>query len=227
LPTRAGHGDFRWKLRKREKLLYTASSFMLYLGLDKKLDHMLHHNVYLSERYRENFEQIFDERRLPDDPSFYTNVPSRTDENAAPPGMEALYVLVPTPHLSDNVDWESEGPAFKERVYDMLERKANVPNIRQHVVYEKVKTPLDWLSDYNLEEGAAFGIGHGIFQVGYLRPPLASKTLPNVYFVGASTRPGTGVPLVTIGAKLAAERIGRDLGSTSATAGSPEPAGVS
>jgi phytoene desaturase len=141
--------------------------------------------------------------------------------------MEALYVLVPTPHLSDNVDWEREGPAFKERVYDMLEKKANIPNIRQHVVYEKVKTPLDWLSDYNLEEGAAFGIGHGIFQVGYFRPPLASKTLPNVYFVGASTRPGTGVPLVTIGAKLAAERIGRDLGSTSATAGSPEPAGVS
>ena len=229
LPTRAGRGDFRFQLRKRERLLYTASSFMLYLGLDRRLDHMLHHNVYLSERYRENFEQIFDERRLPDDPSFYTNVPSRTDESAAPAGMEALYVLVPTPHLSDNVNWEREGPAFKERVYELLERKANIPNIRQHVVYEKVKTPLDWLLDYNLEEGAAFGIGHGIFQVGYFRPPLASKTLPNVYFVGASTRPGTGVPLVTIGAKLAAERIGRDLGSTSsfAAASSPRAAGVS
>jgi phytoene desaturase len=227
LPSHTGKGDFRFKLRKRERLLYTASAFMLYLGLDRRLDHMLHHNVYLSARYRENFEQIFDERRLPDDPSFYTNIPSRTDESAAPPGMEALYVLVPTPHLSDNVDWEREGPAFKERVYDLLERKANILNIRQHVVYEKVKTPLDWLADYNLEEGAAFGIGHGIFQVGYFRPPLASKTLPNVYFVGASTRPGTGVPLVTIGAKLAAERIGRDLGSTSSAAGSPKPAGVS
>nr|MDQ3737248.1 phytoene desaturase [Actinomycetota bacterium] len=157
------------------------------------------------------------------------NVPSRTDESAAPPNMEALYVLVPTPHLCDNVNWEREGPAFKEHIYELLERKANIPNIRRHVVYEKVKTPLDWLLDYNLEEGAAFGIGHGIFQVGYFRPPLASKTLPNVYFVGASTRPGTGVPLVTIGAKLAAERIGRDLGSTSsfAAASSPRAAGVS
>jgi phytoene desaturase len=213
LPRSAAHGDFRWKLRKREKLLYTASAFMLYLGLDRKLDHLSHHNVYLSARYKENFEQIFNERRLPDDPSFYTNVPSRTDENAAPAGMEALYVLVPTPHLGDNVDWEREGGAFRERVYDLLEKKAGIENIRQHVVYEKVKTPLDWLADYNLENGAAFGLGHGIFQVGYFRPPIVSKTVRNMYFVGASTRPGTGVPLVTIGAKLAAERIGRDLGN--------------
>jgi len=215
LPRSVGEGDFRWRPRKREKLLYTASSFMLYLGLDRKLDHISHHNVYLSARYRENFAQIFTERRLPDDPSFYTNVPSRTDPNAAPAGMESLYVLVPTPHLNENVDWKREGPRFKECIYDLLEERAGIEDIRRRVVYEKVKTPQDWLSDYNLEEGAAFGIGHGIFQVGYFRPPLASKTARGVYFVGASTRPGTGVPLVTIGAKLAAERIGRDLGAQS------------
>jgi phytoene desaturase len=211
LPSSAANGDFRWKLRKRDRLLYTASAFMLYLGLDRKLAHMSHHNVYLSARYKENFEQIFDERRLPDDPSFYTNVPSRTNEDAAPAGMEALYVLVPTPHLNENVDWSRESTPFKERIYDLLEKKAGIEGIRDRVVYEKVKTPLNWLTDYNLEEGAAFGLGHGIFQVGYFRPPMASKTVRNVYFVGASTRPGTGVPLVTIGAKLAADRIGRDL----------------
>jgi phytoene desaturase len=224
LPAYVGHGDFKWKLRKRKKLLYTASAFMLYLGLSRKLDHMLHHNVYLSARYKENFDQIFDERRLPDDPSFYTNVPSRTNMEAAPEGMEALYVLVPTPHLGENVDWSYESTPFKERIYDLLEKKARIENIRRHIVYEKVKTPLDWLTDYNLEEGAAFGIGHGIFQVGYFRPPMVSKTIRNVYFVGASTRPGTGVPLVTIGAKLAAERIGRDLGSSSAI--TPKAAGA-
>ena len=212
LPPSATGGDFRWRLRKREKLLYTASSFMLYLGLDGKLDHMAHHNVYLSSRYRENFDQIFSERRLPDDPSFYTNVPSRTDPGAAPEGKEALYVLVPTPHLGDNVDWDREGEAFKEKIYDLLEVRAGIPDLRQRVVYEKVKTPVDWKRDYNLAEGAAFGIGHGIFQVGYFRPPLASRSVRGVYFVGASIRPGTGVPLVTIGAKLAAERIERDLG---------------
>src|SRR5215212_4300300 len=224
LPSSAG-GDFRWRLRKREKLLYTASAFMLYLGLHRKLDHMLHHNVYLSARYKENFEQIFDERRLPEDPSFYTNVPSRTNQDAAPEGMEALYVRVPTPHLSENVDWSREGAPFKELVYDLLEKKAGIKDIRQHVVYEKIKTPLDWLVDYNLEEGAAFGIGHGIFQVGYFRPPMNSKTFRNVYFVGASTRPGTGVPLVTIGANLAADRIGRDLGHPSGAVPVPKAAG--
>ncbi len=227
LPPSAAARDFRWKLRKRKKLLYTASAFMLYLGLDRKLDHMLHHNVYLSARYRENFEQIFDERRLPEDPSFYTNVPSRTNKDAAPEGMEALYVLVPTPHLGENVDWSREGKPFKERVYDLLEKRAGIENVRGHIVYEKIKTPLDWLADYNLEEGAAFGIGHGIFQVGYFRPPTASKAVRNVYFVGASTRPGTGVPLVTIGAKLAAERIGRDLGHSSGAVPAPKPAGAS
>lgn len=228
LPPSAASRDFRWKLRNRDKLLYTASAFMLYLGLDGKLDHMLHHNVYLSARYKENFEQIFEEKRLPDDPSFYTNVPSRTNRDAAPEGMEALYVLVPTPHLGENVDWEREGGAFKERVYDLLERKAGIEGIRERVVYEEVRTPLDWRDDYNLEEGAAFGIGHGIFQVGYFRPPMVSKALPNVYFVGASTRPGTGVPLVTIGAKLVAERVGRELGRPStAPKGAGASAGVS
>jgi len=82
------------------------------------------------------------------------------------------------------------------------------------VVYEKVKTPSDWRDDYNLEEGAAFGIGHGILQVGYFRPPMVSRSVEGMYFVGASTRPGTGVPLVTIGARLAAERIGREVGQS-------------
>ncbi len=85
-------------------------------------------------------------------------------------------------------------------------------DIGQSVVFEKVRTPEDWKREYNLEEGAAFGIGHGISQVGYFRPPLASRSIGGLYFVGASTRPGTGVPLVTIGARLVAERIGREVG---------------
>jgi phytoene desaturase len=201
-------GDFR--LRKREKLDYTASAFMLYLGIGRRLDHMLHHNFYLSARYRENFEAIFRDRRLPDDPSFYAVVPSRTEPEMAPEGMESLSVLVPVPHLGDtNVDWESDGAAFRERVYDLLKQRCGIE--RGHIVFEKVRTPLDWRAGYNLEEGAAFGIGHGILQVGYFRPPMVSKSVQRLYFVGASTRPGTGVPLVTIGARLVADRIGREV----------------
>jgi phytoene desaturase len=204
-----GTADGDFKFRKREKLEYTASAFMLYLGVDRKLDHLLHHNFYLSGRYRENFEAIFRDHTLPEDPSFYVVVPSRTEPDMAPEGMESLFVLVPVPHLGPNVDWTRDGPNFKEKVYDLLERRCGVK--RDWVAFEKVRTPLDWRSEYNLEEGAAFGIGHGILQVGYFRPPMVSKGVEGLYFVGASTRPGTGVPLVTIGARLVADRIGREV----------------
>jgi phytoene desaturase len=201
--------DRDFKLRRREKLRYTASAFMLYLGIDGDLDGMLHHNFYLSPQYRENFEAIFRDRRLPDDPSFYAVVPSKTEPRMAPEGKQSLFVLVPVPHLGPNVDWARDSAAFKEKVYGLLERRCGLD--RKKVVYEKVRTPLDWRDDYNLEEGAAFGIGHGILQVGYFRPPMVSRSVGGMYFVGASTRPGTGVPLVTIGARLAAERIGREV----------------
>jgi phytoene desaturase len=201
--------DKDFKLRRREKLRYTASAFMLYLGVDRKLDHMLHHNFYLSGRYRENFEAIFRDHRLPEDPSFYAVVPSKTEPHLAPEGMESFFVLVPVPHLGEQVDWERDGTAFKERIYELLEKRCGVK--RDWVVFERVRTPLDWRSEYNLEEGAAFGLGHGILQVGYFRPPMVSKGVEGLYFVGASTRPGTGVPLVTIGARLVAERIGREV----------------
>jgi phytoene desaturase len=116
------------------------------------------------------------------------------------------------PRLGPGVDWQREGGLFKERVYGLLEEKAGMEDIGQSVVFENVRTPEDWKREYNLEEGAAFGIGHGISQVGYFRPPLASRSIGGLYFVGASTRPGTGVPLVTIGARLVAERIGREVG---------------
>ena len=204
-----GSADGDFMFRRRERLEYTASAFMLYLGMDRKLEGMLHHNFYLSERYRENFEDIFRDRRLPEDPSFYAVVPSRTEPSMAPEGMESLFVLVPVPHLADGVDWERDGAAFEDRVYELLARRCGIQ--RDWVVFEKVRTPLDWRAEYNLEEGAAFGIGHGILQVGYFRPPMVSKSVDRLYFVGASTRPGTGVPLVTIGARLVADRIGREV----------------
>lgn len=207
----SANADFKGR-RKREKLEYTASAFMLYLGIDHKLDQMLHHNFYLSSRYKENFEAIFRDRELPDDPSFYAVVASRTAPEMAPEGMDSLFVLVPVPHISPKVNWARDGEAFRQKVYDLLEERCGIENVREHTIYEKIRTPLDWQTDYNLEEGAAFGIGHGIFQIGYFRPPMASESVDGLYFVGASTRPGTGVPLVTIGAKLVAERIGREVG---------------
>jgi phytoene desaturase len=183
-----GEADSDFKLRKREKLQYTASAFMLYLGVDGDLENMLHHNFYLSPEYRENFEAIFRDGRLPEDPSFYAVVPSRPSlpwrRRASRPSSSSCRCR------TSGRTWTGSGkaPRSRRRSTGLLERRCGLD--RSKVVYEKVKTPYDWRDDYNLEEGAAFGIGHGILQVGYFRPPMVSRSIEGMYFVGASTRRG-------------------------------------
>lgn len=198
--------DFR--LRGRQRLEYTASAFMLYLGVEGNLEHLRHHNFFLSEDFRRNFEQIFIHKTLPKDPSFYVVVPSRTEPSMSPPDHSSVFVLVPVPHLGSKVDWSTEGPDFRRHIHALLRERAGIEG---NVRFESTRTPADWQRRYNLEKGAAFGLGHGIGQVGYFRPALASRSVGGLYFVGASTHPGTGVPLVTIGARLTAERVMREM----------------
>jgi phytoene dehydrogenase-like protein len=97
-------------------------------------------------------------------------------------------------------------------MYRLLEKRAGMTDLGKHVVVEHIKTPLDWRDEFNLRHGAAFGLSHGMTQVGYFRPPNRCKNVSNLYFVGASTTPGTGLPLVTIGARLVSERIAAEQG---------------
>jgi phytoene desaturase len=189
------------------RMRYTASAYMLYLGVDRVYEQLQHHNVFFSADFRANFDAIFRTRRLPAEPSLYVAAPGRTDPTVAPPGHDALMVLVPVPHLArDGVDWRRDEAAFRGRVYDRLE-SLGLENLRQHVRLERHFTPVDWRDTYGLTLGAAFGLGHDFMQVGYLRPSNRAKKVRNLYFVGASTVPGTGVPMVIIGARLVAERI--------------------
>ena len=186
---------------------FTSSAFMLYLGTDKTYPQLHHHNFFLSSDYKRNFEEIFNAKVPPRDPSFYVNAPGRTDPTVAPPGCDNLFVLVPIPHLTDQMRWDTDQiEKFKQKVYDKLEA-AGLTDIRKHVVVEEVVTPHEWRAQYNLKYGAAFGLSHGILQVGYFRPSNKSADVESLYFVGASTVPGTGVPLVCLGAKLVTERI--------------------
>jgi phytoene desaturase len=107
------------------------------------------------------------------------------------------------------VDWRRERDGFRERVYDRLEA-AGLRDLRRHLRFERVYTPLDFASDYNLARGSAFGISHNFLQVGYMRPANKAPRLEGLYFVGASTQPGGGVPMVIIGSRLTAERIEGD-----------------
>ncbi len=194
-----------------ERLRYGCSALMLYLGVDKVYDGLFHHNVFLAKDTEENFDQIFKRHRLPLDPSFYVHCVTRTDPAMAPAGADSVYVLVPVPRIYEGMDWAAEGPRYRELVLDRVESVA-APDIRKHIVVEKMVTPPDWADSYHLRHGATFGLAHDFFQVGYMRPHNKAKALDGLYFVGAGTVPGGGVPMVVIGARLVAQRIRQDLG---------------
>ncbi len=201
----AQYEEARWKTQP-----FTSSAFMLYLGTDTIYPQLRHHNFFLSSDYQRNFDEIFHAKVPPRDPSLYVNCPGRTDPSVAPPGCDNIFVLAPIPHLTDQQRWDDGQVArFKDKIYDKLEGWG-LTDLRKHVQVEQVVTPHDWQEQYNLKYGAAFGLSHGILQVGWFRPSNKAPGIDNLYFVGASTVPGTGVPLVCLGAKLVVDRIAAD-----------------
>lgn len=193
------------------ELKSSSSAYMMYLGTDKQYKHLLHHNVVFSGDYKLNLDDIFKRQILPEDPAFYVCIPNRSDASLAPEGGDSIYVLVPVPHKTPNIDWNRDEPAFRERILNRMSDRLGMTDIRDHIVYEKTFTPDAWANEYNLWKGSAFGLSHSFFQSAYFRPQNKSKTLNNVYFAGASTVPGNGIPMVIISGSLAAERIEEDL----------------
>jgi phytoene desaturase len=201
----------RFTDRTLRHLDYGSSAYMLYLGVDLTYPELLHHNVFLSSDTSDNFDAIFKRKELPRHPSLYVNVPTRTDSSIAPPDHEIVYVLVPVPHLESSTNWERDRAGFREVVYRRLET-TGLPDLRRHVVFEREFTPADFASQYNVSHGSAFGLSHSFRQVGYMRPANKARDLSNLYFVGASTVPGGGIPMVVIGSRLVTERVRQDWG---------------
>lgn len=199
---------------KLESKKYTCSAIMFYWGTDKVYPELQHHNVFLADAYRESFDQIFEDFTLPDDPSFYVHAPARTDPAAAPEGEDTLMVLVPVGHLDDEVeqDWQQLQARARRAVLDGLSRLVGINDLEEHIKFEVSYTPKEWQSEYNLAKGSAFGLSHNFTQVGYLRPQNKHRSLDNLYFVGASTHPGTGLPIVLLSARLTTERVLHDAG---------------
>ncbi|MBN1812413.1 MAG: phytoene desaturase [Anaerolineae bacterium] len=190
---------------------FTCSTIMFYWGVDKTYPQLAHHSVFLSGDYRASFDRIFHDQTLPEKPSFYIHVPNRTDPAAAPPWRDNLMVLVPVGCLYEerNQDFEALRARAKETVFKRLER-LGITDLQAHITHEVSYTPHDWREMFNLARGAAFGLGHNFTQVGYLRPQNRHGRYKNLYFCGASTHPGTGVPVVLIGAGLVEERITKE-----------------
>ncbi len=195
--------------KKLEEKLYTCSTIMFYWGVDKQYPQIAHHNVFLGGDYKASFDDIFEKHNLPESPSFYVHAPARTDESAAPKGEDTLYVLVPVGHLDarSKQDWDTLINRARETVFLRLFKEFGISDLKEHIKFEVVYQPETWKTRFNLEKGAAFGLSHNFWQVGYLRPQNRHNKYKNLYFAGASTHPGTGLPIVLLSARLTTERI--------------------
>jgi phytoene desaturase len=197
-----------------ERKKYTCSAVMFYWGVDRQYPQLGAHNVFLAGDYRASFDRIFNNYTLPEAPSFYVHAPARIDPSLAPPGQDTLMVLVPVGHLDEAArqDW----PALQARARAIVLARLSqhgVKDLAHRVKFEVSYTPHDWRSLYNLAKGSAFGLSHNFSQVGYLRPRNRHDRYRNLYFVGASTHPGTGLPMVLLSARLTTQRVVRDAAS--------------
>lgn len=187
------------------KRTLAPSAFILYLGLRDKVPNLAHHNLIFSEDWKTNFAEIFDDAVWPSDPSLYVCAPSVTDETVAPPGQENLFVLVPVAPGLQATPKQLEKLA--DKTLQTVESEMNIPNLRERIVYKRLFWGRDFQERYNNFQGTALGLAHTMNQTAILRPNNKSKKLKNLFFAGANTNPGIGMPICLISAELAYKRI--------------------
>jgi phytoene desaturase len=201
--------------RRINRLRYSCSAIVFHWGLDKVYTQLGHHSVFLSDEYRDNLKKIFRDHSLSGNPSFYIHAPVRSDPAAAPPGQDTLSVIVPCGHLDRKNDnnWNELKNAARTAIFKRL-KESCLTDLEEHIKFEICYIPQTWESVYNLSKGATFGsLGHNILQMGYFRPHNRHGKYRNLYFVGGSTHPGNGIPLVLLSAKLTSERILKETGN--------------
>lgn len=196
----------RWTDERLETQPYSCSTFMLYLGLDKQYT-IPHHNIFFAADYKENITEIFDKKILPQDPSFYIQNASVTDPTLAPAGKSTIYVLVPVPNLSANIDWKTEKAKYRDLVLRHIAERTEMKDIADHIEEERVITPQDWSEKIDVFKGAVFNIAHTLAQMLYLRPHNEFESLPGLYLVGGGTHPGSGLPTILESGRIAADLI--------------------
>jgi len=216
-----------------QKRAGSCSSISFYWSLSQTVPQLKTHNIFLADEYRESFDSIFDRQSIPREPSFYVNVPSRIDPTAAPPGKDALVVLVPVGHLLNSStssapygdptatsgagiplkaeqDWESIVASARQTILSTIESRTGCAPLQNLITHEELNTPTSWESTFNLDKGSILGLSHSFFNVLAFRPKTKHPNIKGVYFVGASTHPGTGVPIVLAGSKITTEQILND-----------------
>jgi len=195
-----------------------CSGVVLYLGLDRRYDHLLHHDFVFSKDPEEEFDHIYRKGEPAPDPTAYLCAPAATEAAVAPEGGEALYVLVHTPHLRPGQDWSKMLPEYREVILDKLERCAGLENLRDHIVHESALTPQDIHDRYHVLDGAIYGLAsHGRF-TGAFKPANRSRQVEGLYLAGGAAHPGPGMPMVLMSGWIAADALDEDVAAAAATA---------
>ncbi|MFW6189365.1 MAG: phytoene desaturase family protein [Planctomycetota bacterium] len=203
-------GEAARRFRRKRRAEPACSGVVLYLGLDRAYEHLDHHNFVFSRDAREEFEAIYGRGVPAPDPTCYVCAPSRTDDSVAPDDGEALYVLVHTPHLRDQHDWEQMLPDYRETILKKLVRTGGMEDIADRVVCEAALTPPDIRDRYRTLEGAIYGLAsHGRFS-GAFKPNNRSPHLDGLYLAGGAAHPGAGMPMVLMSGWIAADALDAD-----------------
>lgn len=194
-----------------ERKKYGCSAVIFYWGIDRQYPQLGPHNLFLGNDYRQSFNAIFRDLSVSNDPCFYVHAPVRVDPSLAPEGQDSLVVAIPVGHLNEAMpqDWQAIKKRTRQVVIQRLE-EIGMTDLQTHIKFEVCATPPDWQSRFNLVRGSCHGLNHHLTQMGYLRPHNRHKRYNNLYFVGASTHPGTGLPTVLVSAGLTTERILQD-----------------
>jgi len=184
-----------------------CSGVVLYLGLKRRYEHLLHHNFVFSENSKEEFDSIYRRGVPAPDPTCYVCAPAATDPTVAPPGGEALYILVHTPYLREKQDWKQMFPAYRRVILDKLRRTAGLEDIESRIAFESQLTPQDIHDRYRVLKGAIYGIAsHGRLNGGF-KPGNVSKSLSNLFLCGGAAHPGPGMPMVLMSGWIAANAL--------------------
>jgi len=190
--------------RKMARKRWSMSLFVIYFGLKGERKDLRHHMVLFGRRYRELIHEIFNGATLPEDFSLYLHAPSVSDPTLAPPGHSAYYVLSPVPHLGNAaIDWEVEGPRYRDRILDYLDTHY-IPGLKRDLVTSRILTPAGFRDDLNGHHGSAFSLEPVLTQSAFFRTHNRDDVIRNLFFVGAGTHPGAGVPGVVASAKATA-----------------------
>lgn len=187
---------------------FSCSVISFFWGVDKTYEMLGPHTLFLADDYRENFESITKATTCPENPSLYIHAPARLDPAMAPDGQDTLIAIVPVGHIvqTEEQDWRDIRAQARRHVLRRL-ATLGITDLESHLKFEMTYAPTAWRKHYNLVNGATHGLSHNLTQLGYLRPHNRHPRYHNLYFAGASTHPGTGVPTVLVSGRLVARRI--------------------